>query len=160
MTRAVPVTTWRSAGCADLPELLVTPGITAYKVILIQLETQGLAGWPNKELSDLSLTVSYPFITLQQGYWNSISMTSLCLQTTWKIKQRRLWLLPSLHSGKTLHIQQSVHHLLFISWCSTTTIRVQSGYQELVALCLSLNLRNEVALNAWDESRQIHPFRG
>lgn len=71
----VPVSAWGQE----------TSGIAEYKVILIQLGWHvGLTNW---ELSELSLTVSNPFITLRQGYSNTVSVTSLCLQTTWKSRR-------------------------------------------------------------------------
>lgn len=86
-------------------------------------------------------------------------ITGPCLQATWEMEQRRRWLLPSLRSGKTAHVWQSIRHLLLVSRCSPTTVWVQGGWQELVTQRRSLNLSNEVAPNARDGS-QHGPARG
>lgn len=56
-------------GCADLPGLLETSGITEYEVILIRDRPRG---WQvrltNSERSDPSQSEGCPFISLQRGY--------------------------------------------------------------------------------------------
>lgn len=89
-----PCVQLRAAACADLPQLLEASDAAEHKVILVRSQTQGLqVGVTSEELPDLSLTVGYSSITLRWICWNTVSMTSLCSQTTWNTKQSPLWLL-------------------------------------------------------------------
>lgn len=162
---AVPAATWGRGLCWSFRSgLLETDfwmlNITEYEVILTRDRPRGWrVGLTNSERSDPSQSEGCPFITLQRGYWHTgpwaVRVGRLLGKSSVGDRGCPLPLVAWGVTGPAEHTPSPVRPL--VQW---HTVRVQSGWRERVALCLSLTLGSGPALRMRGGSQPVRAFGG